>query len=67
MIDDPTIHDPTMHNSCINYAKMLFYIEINRDTKESKKKKYALYFLKLLFSLLKFSDKNNTAKLVVEL
>ena len=67
MIDDPSIHDPTMHNSCINYANMLFYIEINRDTKESKKKKYALYFLKLLFSLLKFSDKNNTAKLVVEL
>ena len=47
MIDDPTIHDPTMHNSCINYANMHFYIEINRDTKESKKKKICIIFSKI--------------------
>ena len=58
---DPTIHDLTMHDSCINYAHMLFYREINRDTQGSKKKQ-AWYFLKLPFSFLKFSDKNNTAK-----
>ena len=50
-----------MHDSCINNANMLFYIDINRDFKGSKKKK------KLPFSLLKFSDGNNTAKLVVEM
>ena len=43
---------------------MLFYIEINRDIKGSKKnQKYAWYFLRLPFSLLKFSDENNTAKI----
>ena len=42
MIDDP-IHDPTMHDSCINYANMLFYIEINRDTKESKKNMHYIF------------------------
>ena len=36
LIEVATI-DPTMHDSCINYANMIFYIEINRDIKGGKK------------------------------
>ena len=54
-----------MHDSCVNYVNMLFYIEINRDIKESKKK--SVIFFELPFSILNFSDKNNTAKLVAEI
>ena len=36
-------HDSTMHDSCINYANMLFYIEINRDIKGSKKNKHDIF------------------------
>ena len=49
-----------MHDSCIHYANMLFYIGINSDIKGSKQNKRDI-------SLLKSSDENNTAKLVVDM
>ena len=81
---DPRIHNPVMHDSCINYAlckHALHYIEINHDSKNlsvickdlvSWMRKISLtkevaVFKKLLFSLLKFSDENNIAKLVIDM